>query len=1112
MSPAGTRYHLAVIDGPDCGWIAPLPDHTAVIVGRDAEADLTLNDPELSRQHLSVRARGTRVRALCTSPSRYRHGCKRRNNTVRYGRWRRAPSRHLTLATGSQIELGSSVLELRQHPGLESQLDPVSSQDSLAMRLLIPLAMVLTMVPLALTSASPSLRTFTWLVLPLALVVATVWPWLRERARMRARPQPGQQKEPIPAPDPALLLATAAHPWRTKNPNWDLGRKRQQRQQPRQHHPMEPIESGHGIAIVGPPAAAAAMARWLLCQLIHAHSPSALAVRVPPTWDWASALPHAQSPTAPADTTVIVIDRTTDASPIPPLEPNELGIAVAQSMADIPSWCTRVIEVDETHDRRVSTSWANQISSALALAASTADRLPALVPLAGTHGTFSAREVAARWQQHDQGLATILGMGADGSVTLDLASSGPHALVAGTTGSGKSELLTTWVLGLAMAYPPVSLHILLVDYKGGATFGALAELPHTLGVLTDLDPAGTVRALASLRAELARRERTLAAAGARSLTELLDGGNALPRLLVIVDEFRTLADSHPDMLDALVRLAAQGRSLGIHLILATQRPAGAVTADMRANLPIRLCLRVLEPADSLDVLGDSTATDLPAIPGRAILRTDRNDTFQVAWPGSIDDDVPHLVRMVANAALIAARSDPDIATVHSPWAPELAESVPIPDLPEVSDGLPLLLTDLPEQQRLGSWSVPTAHTLLISGPSGSGRTTAARTIATEAVRMGLHTDVISGEPLAPPDALSLGTVCRPHEVRRVLQLLRHCSDAAVALGERVVVIDDATVVCQHIDEECGVGVGHDLLSTLLRAARSRGITMVITAVAPAQRWAALVASHLVLNPRDLGEAMAAGVPREFLMPTAPPGRGVLISQGHSTRVQVALADAAGPWGDPDRPPLTLLPLPTTVDLAPHACSDQHVLIGLDANYQPVLAPLRDQHTWLILGPPASGRSSTLAMVAARVAASGRPVWTNVDDVPAHAATGVLVVDDADRLSASAAGRIASLCQQPHVSIVAGARPESLGAAFHDLARHLRDPHVTIVLGSPSGTTPWTGIDLRGRFPTPSRLGQGVIVMAGSATAVTLDRGRLMNRSGHGAQRGPAAALQHRAAG
>src|SRR5690606_33294925 len=122
------------------------------------------------------------------------------------------------------------------------------------------------------------------------------------------------------------------------------------------------------------------------------------------------------------------------------------------------------------------------------------------------------------------------------SVEVDLAVEGPHALVAGTTGAGKSELLTTWVLGLALAHPPADLHVLLVDYKGGATFGALTGLPHVLGVLTDLDPGATSRALASLRAELARRERLLAAAGVRSLAEHTPGGRP-PRLLIVVDEF-----------------------------------------------------------------------------------------------------------------------------------------------------------------------------------------------------------------------------------------------------------------------------------------------------------------------------------------------------------------------------------------------------------------------------------------------------------------------------------------------------------------------------------------------------------------------------------------------
>ncbi|WP_456847707.1 FtsK/SpoIIIE domain-containing protein, partial [Cellulomonas sp. P5_C6] len=221
------------------------------------------------------------------------------------------------------------------------------------------------------------------------------------------------------------------------------------------------------------------------------------------------------------------------------------------------------------------------------------------------------------------GLVAALGIGAGGrTVAVDLVADGPHVLVAGTTGAGKSELLTTLVLSLALTHPPDRLAILLVDFKGGTGLGPVAGLPHVLEHVTDLDAAHARRILAALRAELRRRETLLAAAGVRDLLELdpADPGTP-PRLLVVVDELRALTEDLPDSSAALTRIAAQGRALGIHLVLATQRPAGAVGADLRANVAVRVALRVTDPADSTDVLDapDAALID-PATPGRAWLR------------------------------------------------------------------------------------------------------------------------------------------------------------------------------------------------------------------------------------------------------------------------------------------------------------------------------------------------------------------------------------------------------------------------------------------------------------------------------------------------------------
>ncbi len=207
----------------------------------------------------------------------------------------------------------------------------------------------------------------------------------------------------------------------------------------------------------------------------------------------------------------------------------------------------------------------------------------------------------------------MIGRASDGAVEIDLSRDGPHALIAGTTGSGKSELLRTLVAALALSSPPELLSFVLIDYKGGAAFDACADLPHVVGVVTDLDEHLGARVLRSLDAELRRREGALR----RSSSPDLDAHRAdatdeeLARLIVVVDEFAALAAELPDFLHSLVAIAQRGRSLGVHLVLATQRPGVALSDDIVANTNLRIALRMQDTADSAAVIGDVSATMLP---------------------------------------------------------------------------------------------------------------------------------------------------------------------------------------------------------------------------------------------------------------------------------------------------------------------------------------------------------------------------------------------------------------------------------------------------------------------------------------------------------------------
>ncbi len=212
---------------------------------------------------------------------------------------------------------------------------------------------------------------------------------------------------------------------------------------------------------------------------------------------------------------------------------------------------------------------------------------------------------------------------------------GPHGLVAGTTGSGKSELLRTFVASLALSADPDHLVFVLIDYKGGSAFDVCADLPHTVGLVTDLDERLAGRALTCLEAELRYREERLRLVGASDLTDYWATGQPvpLPRLLVVIDEFAALYAEIPEFMTALLDIAQRGRSLGVHLLLATQRPAGVVSEGIKANTNIRIALRVHDQADSTDVLGAPDAARLGRhTPGRAFLRLGPADrvSFQTA--------------------------------------------------------------------------------------------------------------------------------------------------------------------------------------------------------------------------------------------------------------------------------------------------------------------------------------------------------------------------------------------------------------------------------------------------------------------------------------------------
>ncbi len=239
-------------------------------------------------------------------------------------------------------------------------------------------------------------------------------------------------------------------------------------------------------------------------------------------------------------------------------------------------------------------------------------------------------------------LTVPIGEKSGGPLLIDLtdAAHGPHGLVAGTTGSGKSELLQTLIAALAVTHHPHLINFVLVDFKGGSAFKDFENIPHTVGMVSDLHGRLAERALVALKSELKRREHILHEANAVNIAQYQamrardpKSLPPMPSLLIVIDEFAELAKELPDFMGGLISVVQKGRSLGVHLILATQRPAGVVSANIWSNVKFRICLRVASVEDSREMLGRSDAALLPHnLPGRGFFQVGAEifDQFQVA--------------------------------------------------------------------------------------------------------------------------------------------------------------------------------------------------------------------------------------------------------------------------------------------------------------------------------------------------------------------------------------------------------------------------------------------------------------------------------------------------
>ena len=687
---------------------------------------------------------------------------------------------------------------------------------------------------------------------------------------------------------------------------------------------------------------------------------------------------------------VTMVERAAEAGILP--------IWVAESPAALPAACRTFVELDETGQNAAvgfvrtgerlehvaiesiagdaALAFARRLAAVTDAGALVADesdipRSVSFVDLIGADLSTSSEAVIDRWTQnvsmHDRTavapftprkagrLRALVGQSAQGSFHLDLRVQGPHALVGGTTGAGKSEFLQAWVLGMAAEYSPDRVSFLFVDYKGGSAFADCVNLPHTVGLVTDLSPHLVRRALTSLRAELHFREHLLNRKKAKDLIELEKRGDpdSPPALVLVIDEFAALVSEIPEFVDGVVDIAQRGRSLGIHLIMATQRPAGVIKDNLRANTNLRIALRMADESDSQDVVGDRVAASFdPAIPGRGIAKTGPGalTSFQSAYAGGwttsgpvaavvevadlrfgaeypwekaeeatpelpVDQGPTDQTRVVTT--LVAAAAAAGIPAPRRPWLDELAPVFDLTKLRQRTDSeLAMAVADIPDEQRqdVTYFRPDTDGNLAVYGTGGSGKTVMLRTLAAAAgiTPRGGPVDVygldFAGNGLKMLEALPhVGSVVSGDDPDRVIRLLRMLRDELAVRGEKFAAMNAGSIVDYR--KQANEPQATRILLLVDGFPAFRADFEASSATAP---WYG-VFSSLVGEGRQLGIHVAITADRPSSVPTA-------ISSAIQRRIVLRLADEQG---------YSLLDVPKDI-LSAESAPGRAIIDGLEA--------------------------------------------------------------------------------------------------------------------------------------------------------------------------------------
>lgn len=686
------------------------------------------------------------------------------------------------------------------------------------------------------------------------------------------------------------------------------------------------VPLGGGIALRGPVPTVAAVARALVVQLCLRFGPRQL------TLVGSSASPVGVSgfPNLRAPRRGVFRLGIARGGEMPP--DCEAMIWLLRTGDEVPEGVTTVMDVPQLRGATVRTPMGIVDVDAEALSLAQAEA--AAARRAGEADDLDVLPDAvmlAELTQHEspQGLPVAIGRGDRDTMMLDLVDDGPHAIVTGTTGTGKSELLVTWVTAMATVYGPDRVLFVLADFKGGTAFEPLRVLPHVAAVITDLDEDGARRGVSSLGAELRRRESIIAAAGARDIS-----GVEMPRLVIVVDEFAALLQEHVELGGVFTDIAARGRALGMHLIIGTQRASGVIRDALAANCPLRLSLRVSDAGDSRLVLGTDAASELPGgleSRGIAFLRRPRDRepmAMRVALTGVVD---------LRAAAVRWSHTRQAV----SPWLPALAQRIPLAEIVHaVPEGaLVLGRADDPQRQSQPLELIRPGidRGLVILGAPGSGRTSALRVLAEQ----------FTGALWVPHDAeSSWDTVTRLVERSQAAPPLILCDDIDVHLGD--LPLEHAQHLAQlweQLIRSCAT------TTFVLTASRSSGAVGRILDALP---------RRALLRMPNRVEHLAAGGDAQTFERERPAGRGVLGDR----QVQVAWAAEADPLpedtrtlstAEPWSPSMPLTALVTTgarpvAEVLAAAHSDCMVVVGsgqrteVDTADRPVIV-VAEAETW-----------------------------------------------------------------------------------------------------------------------------------------------------------------------